>query len=382
MGPSLIIELVRDIFKTKDFIPLHAPFFIGKEQAYVSETIESTFVSSVGEFVNRFERDFSDYTKGNHATATVNGTAALHLALHVAGAKRGDFVITQAATFVATCNAIAYTGAEPVFVDVSRQSLGLCPNALSDYLDMNAVLDDNGLCIDKQTRRRYHSVIPMHTFGHPVQLDEILSVCKKWNLILVEDSAESLGSKYKGKHTGTIGDFGAFSFNGNKIITTGGGGMLLSRHEENGKRAKHLSTTAKIPHKYDFIHDEVGFNYRMPNLNAALGCAQLETLDLFISKKRELALQYEAFFKDTDFIFVKEPSYAESNYWLNAIICESSETKQQLLTELNDAGIMSRPLWGLMHKLPIHRNNKRGELHNSEWLEQRLINIPSSPPLS
>ena len=378
MKATTIVEFVRDTYKTDGFIPLHAPTFDGNEKAYVVETIESTFVSSVGKFVDDFERKIEAYTGTAKAVATVNGTAALHAALYMADVQRGDLVITQALTFVATCNALYHMGAEPIFVDVSPVSLGLCPKAVDAFLEENAEVTDVG-CIHKKTGRRIKAVVPMHTFGHPVELDELVAVCLKWNITLVEDAAESLGSFYKGKHTGTIGDFGAVSFNGNKIITTGGGGMVLCKTQELGARTKHVTTTAKVPHPYEFFHDEPGFNYRMPNLNAALGCAQMEVIEQYLKQKRLLAEGYKNFFKGTDFNFVTEPEYAKSNYWLNAIICPDKESREEVLACTNGSGVMTRPIWQLMHRLPMFENAIRGDLTYSEFIEAHLINLPSTP---
>ncbi|WP_322803488.1 LegC family aminotransferase [Vibrio alfacsensis] len=378
MKATTIVEFVRDTYKTDEFIPLHAPTFDGNEKAYVMETIESTFVSSVGKFVDDFERKIEAYTGTAKAVATVNGTAALHAALYMADVQRGDLVITQALTFVATCNALYHMGSEPVFVDVSPVSLGLCPKAVDAFLEENAEVTDVG-CIHKKTGRRIKAVVPMHTFGHPVELDELVAVCLKWNITLVEDAAESLGSFYKGKHTGTIGDFGAVSFNGNKIITTGGGGMVLCKTQELGARTKHVTTTAKVPHPYEFFHDEPGFNYRMPNLNAALGCAQMEVIEQYLKQKRLLAEGYKNFFKGTDFNFVTEPEYAKSNYWLNAIVCPDKESREEVLACTNGSGVMTRPIWQLMHRLPMFENAIRGDLTYSEFIEAHLINLPSTP---
>ncbi|RKF17806.1 LegC family aminotransferase [Alginatibacterium sediminis] len=378
MSQPSIIKFVRDVYQTNDFIPLHAPTFDGNEQKYVLETIKSTFVSSVGKFVDDFEKAVETYTGTEKAVATVNGTAALHAALYMGGVERGDFVITQALTFVATCNALYHMGAEPIFVDVSPVSLGLCPKAVDEYLTQHAHVTEAG-CIHKQTKRRIRAVVPMHTFGHPVELDELIVVCSKWNLTLVEDAAESLGSFYKGKHTGTLGKFSALSFNGNKIITTGGGGMVLCKTEKLGARTKHVTTTAKVPHPYEFFHDEPGFNYRMPNLNAALGCAQMEVLEQYLEAKRVLANRYQEFFDKSDYQFMIEPEYAKSNYWLNAVICPSVEARDELLKQGNDTGVMIRPIWQLMHRLPMFKNAPRGDLTQSEHIEAHLINLPSSP---
>lgn len=378
MNINSIISFVRELYKTDDFIPLHAPTFQGNEKKYVLDTLDSTFVSSVGKYVDDFEKQMEAYTGICRAVATVNGTAALSAALYLAGVRRGDLVVTQALTFVATCNALYHLGAEPVFIDVSRESLGLSPAALENWLVENAELTKEG-SVHKKTRQVIRAVVPMHTFGHPVELDELMTVCKKWQITLVEDAAESLGSFYKGQHTGTLGDYGALSFNGNKIITTGGGGMVFCKTPEAGVRAKHVTTTAKVPHPYEFYHDEPGFNYRMPNLNAALGCGQLERLGEFLRKKREIASAYEELFVNSEFSFVKEPDYAESNYWLNAVICENIDSRNLLLTQLNEAQVMARPIWKLMHRLPMFENAMRDDLTVSEFIEARLVNLPSSP---
>ena len=374
-------QFVRDIYQTNNFIPLHEPRFLGNEKKYVLDTIESTFVSSVGAFVTKFEEKIQDFTECKRAVATVNGTAALHVALLMAGVKRDDIVITQALTFIATCNALSYIGAEPLFIDVSLKTMGLCPKALDQYLEGNAFIDDQGECRHKGSNKRISAVMPMHTFGHPVELDELLEVSKKWHFILVEDAAESLGSYYKGQHTGTFGPTSALSFNGNKIITTGGGGMVLCQDEALGIKTKHITTTAKIPHPYEFYHDENGFNYRMPNLNAALGCAQMENLERFLAKKRNLAQQYQEFFANTDTTFVVEPEHCRSNYWLNAIICVDKAHRDLVLSETNASKVMTRPIWTLMTKLPMYENALQGDLRHSIWLEERVVNIPSSVTL-
>jgi aminotransferase in exopolysaccharide biosynthesis len=376
---ELLIDFVREQYKSNDFIPLHAPVFTGREREYVIDTIQSTFVSSVGAYVDRFEQDMAEYTGCQRAVAVVNGTAALHIALLLAGTKQGDLVITQPLTFIATCNAIAYCGADPVFVDVDRHTLGLSPTAVSNWLEENALLDDEGVCRMKADDRVLRACLPMHTFGHPVDLEGLVQVCERWGLALVEDAAESIGSTYKGRHTGTVGSIGALSFNGNKIMTTGGGGMLLS-DETTGKRAKHLTTTAKIPHPYEFFHDEIGYNYRLPNLNAALGCAQLEQLPAFLSSKRKLATRYIEFCKGFGLQPIIEPEHCHSNYWLNGVICESAEQRNTLIKETNDADVMTRPIWALMNHLPFYKNALRGPLDNAEWLEARVVNLPSSVP--
>ena len=373
-------EFIRSLYKTNEFIPLHVPNFGDQERTNVLDTIESTFVSSVGKYVDQFEGAIEDFTGAQKAIATVNGTAALHTALYMARVNRGDLVITQALTFVATCNAIHHMGAQAIFVDVSRETLGLCPEALEAYLENNGKVEGEQ-CVHKKTKQVIRAAVPMHTFGHPVHLDEIQRICDKWHITLVEDAAESLGSYYKEKHTGTIGKFAALSFNGNKIITTGGGGMVLCADETDGKRTKHITTTAKVPHPYEFYHDEPGFNYRLPNLNAALGCAQMERLPEFLRKKRELANKYRAFVKDSNFEFVDEPAHGQSNFWLNAVLCEDKQARNALLDEQNKSGIMCRPIWQLMHRLPMFSGSLRGDLSVSEDIETRLVNVPSSPIL-
>lgn len=372
-----LIHFIRDQYRTKDIIPLHAPLFIGRERDYVLETIESTFVSSVGAFVDRFERDMVEYTGSPRAIATVNGSAALHVALQLAGVKPGELVMTQSLTFVATCNAIAYCGAEPVFVDVDRHTLGLSPKALEIWLEERAIVDADGICRTKAEQKIIRACVPMHTFGLPVELDALVDVCARWNIALVEDAAESLGTFYKGRHTGTFGQLGTLSFNGNKIITSGGGGMILT-NEILGVRAKHITTTAKVPHPYEFVHDEIAYNYRLPNLNAALGCAQLEQLETFIRAKRVLAARYAELLNGSDLQFVKEPAECRANYWLNAVICDSLEQRDALLKATNDQGVMTRPIWRLMNHLPIYAHCRKGDLSNAEWLEARVVNLPSS----
>lgn len=372
-----LIRFVRDQYRTDGFIPLHAPVFRGRERELVTDTIESTFVSSVGAYVDRFEKDIAAMTDSPRAVAVMNGTAALHIALKLVGVVPGDLVVTQSLTFVATCNAIAYCGAEPLFVDVDRHTLGLSPTALEAWLGEHALIDDQGDCRTRVGHRRIRACLPMHTFGHPVDLDALVALCQRWRLVLVEDAAESLGSYYKGRHTGNFGQIGVLSFNGNKIMTTGGGGMLLT-DEVMGLRAKHLTTTAKVPHPFEFVHDEVGYNYRMPNLNAALGCAQLEQLPSFLVAKRALAARYIEFFNGSDLQPIVEPHGCTSNYWLNGVICEDRAQRDALLKSTNGAGVMTRPIWALMTGLPMFANALRGSLDNAEWLEARVVNLPSS----
>ncbi|CEK10218.1 LegC family aminotransferase [Legionella hackeliae] len=372
-----IIEFIREQYQTNEVIPLHAPIFAANERQYLLDAIDSTFVSSIGAYVDQFELQMSEYTKSPNAVVTVNGTSALHIALKLAGVDFSDYVITQPLTFVATCNAILYCQAEPLFIDVDKETLGLSPDALNTWLEEHAFIDDSGLCRYKQNQRIIRACVPMHTFGHPVKIQELLKICQKWNLSLVEDAAESLGSFYKGQHTGTFGVAGILSFNGNKIITSGGGGMILT-NKILGKHAKHLTTTAKQPHPFEYYHDELGYNYRMPNINAALGCAQLEQLEHFIEDKRALAQEYENLFANSAWKFVKEPTDCRSNYWLNAVICENELQRNALLTETNQAGVMTRPIWKLMNHLPMYSQMLMGSLENAEWLAERVVNLPSS----
>jgi len=374
-----LIDFVRSRYGATDSIPLHEPVFLGEEKTFVADAIDSTFVSSVGSYVDRFEREMAAYTGSPRAVATMNGTAALHIALLLAGAQRGDLVVTQPLTFVATCNAISYCGAEPVFVDVDVDTMSLSPLALESWLETSARRDAEGVCRYRADGRAIRACVVMHTFGHPARLEELLEVCERWNLRLVEDAAESLGSFYNGRHTGTLGDLGTLSFNGNKVITTGGGGMVLAG-EALGARAKHLTTTAKKPHRYEFVHDEVGFNYRLPNLNAALGCAQLQQLEAFVAAKRKIADAYSDHFRGSELKFVREPAGCRSNYWLNAVICEDRNQRDALLKATNERGVMTRPIWTLMNHLPMYSRCIHGLLANAEWLAQRVVNLPSSVP--
>ena len=372
-----LVGFIRDQYRTDEVIPLHAPVFNGRERELLLDTIDSTFVSSVGKYVDRFEADIATLTSSPSAVAVMNGTAGLHVALELVGVAPGDLVVTQSLTFVATCNAISYCNAEPLFIDVDRKTLGLSPTALEAWLSEHAFIDDDGDCRTRVGHRRVKACLPMHTFGHPVDIDALIAVCKPWRLILVEDAAESLGSYYKGRHVGTFGKIGVLSFNGNKIITTGGGGMLLT-DEGTATRAKHLTTTAKLPHAYEFVHDAVGYNYRLPNLNAALGCAQLEQLPSFLASKRALAGRYSEFFKGSDLRFIVEPDDCYSNYWLNGVICQDRAQRDALLKSTNGAGVTTRPIWRLMTRLPMFAAALRGTLENAEWLEARVVNLPSS----
>lgn len=377
-----LIDFVRDEYGTNDAIPLHAPTFAGREREYVVDCIDSTFVSSVGQYVGRFEREISEYTGSNGAVATVNGTAALHIALLLASVQPGDRVITQPLTFIGTVNAIAYCGAVPVFVDVDRRTLGMSPRALSEWMESNAFIDDTGTCRMKEGNHAVRACLPMHTFGHPADIDALISVSGAWNLELVEDAAESMGSFYMQRHTGTFGQIGTLSFNGNKVLTTGGGGMILCRDPGLAAHAKHLTTTAKRPHSFEFVHDELGYNYRLPNLNAALGCAQLQQLEGFIAAKRALATRYARLLEGSEWQFFTEAENRRSNYWLNAVICEDRAARDALLTQTNERGVGTRPVWTLMHHLPMYAQCERGDLSNAEWLESRIVNLPSSVPVT
>jgi len=371
------IEFIQSAFNTKEFIPLHEPRFVGNEKKYLNECIDSTFVSSVGKFIDRFEELMVEYTGAKYAIAAVNGTFALHIALILAGVRKDDEVITQPLTFIATCNAISYCGANAVFVDVDKDTLGMSPDALRTFLYSNVDLK-NGECINKISGKTIKACVPMHTFGHPCRIDEIKEICAEYQIALVEDAAESLGSCFKGRHTGTFGKVGAISFNGNKIITSGGGGCIITDDEALAKKAKHITTTAKIPHRWEFKHDMIGYNYRMPNLNAALLIAQFENLDLFLANKRELALLYRDFFVVNGITFAVEPKESRSNYWLNAIVLKDKAERDTFLDETNTGGVMTRPIWTLMNKLEMFRNNQCGNLDNALWLEERVVNLPSS----
>ncbi len=373
-----VIDFIKSLYGSQAFIPLSVPRFVGNEKKYLEECIDTTFVSSVGPFVDRFEQEMARYTGAQKAVVCVSGTNALHLALVLVGVEREDEVLTQALTFVATCNAISYIGAHPVFIDVDRSTMGLSPNALKNWLARNAEIR-NGQCFNKHSNRRVKACVPMHTFGHPARIEEIAHVCEEYHIELVEDAAESIGSKYKGVHTGLFGKVGALSFNGNKTITTGGGGMLLFKDEALGALAKHLTTQAKVPHRWEFRHDHIGYNYRMPNVNAALGCAQLEHLDEFIADKRATAAAYAKFFQRVDDMdFFMEPENGFSNYWLNAVVLKDKKSQQQFLQETNDNGVMTRPIWEVMHRLPMFAHCEHDSLEHTVWFADRVVNIPSS----
>ncbi|WP_296381624.1 LegC family aminotransferase [Winogradskyella sp.] len=373
-----IIKFIRDIYKTEEFIPLHEPRFRGNEKKYINECIDSTFVSSVGKFVDQFEASVSEFTGAKYAIATVNGTAALHIGLLLADVQSNDEVITQPLTFVATANAISYCNAHSIFVDVDMDTMGLSPEKLSDFLKLNTELI-NGNCVNKTTKRIIKAVVPMHTFGLPTRIDEIVDICNKHHINVVEDAAESLGSYHKNQHTGTFGLVGTLSFNGNKTITTGGGGMLITNDEALAKKAKYITTTAKVPHQWDYNHDLIAYNYRLPNLNAALGCAQMESLPEFLKSKQKLAKIYSNFFsKNSSIDFIEPTVNSISNFWLNAIKLESLEARNEFLKVTNENGVMTRPIWKLMNSLPMFASAQCGNLDNASALENRIVNLPSS----
>jgi perosamine synthetase len=375
---SQFLEVARKIFGN-DFIPLHRPVFEGNERQYLIDCIDSNFVSSVGAKVIEFEGKVAEFTGSKHAIATVNGTAALHVAIELAGVSSGDEVISQALTFVATCNAISYSGAVPIFVDVDLDTMSLSPSSLKAFLEENAEKRASGT-FNKLSGKRISACIPMHTFGFPCRIAEIVKICADWDIALIEDVAESLGSYVGNRHTGTFGSMATLSFNGNKIITTGGGGMIITNDSELAKRAKHITTTAKIPHPYEFVHDEIGYNYRMPNLNAALGCAQMERLNEILAIKIKIADKWGVFFDQNDVRFVRAIDENKANHWLNTLVFDSREERDNFLKFTNDNGVMTRPIWTLMSKLPMFKECQTDGLENSLWLEDRVVNIPSSVP--
>ena len=375
---SEFINFVRSLYKTSDIIVLHEPRFRGNEKKYLNECIDSTFVSSVGKFVDLFEQNITEYTGAKYAVAAVNGTAALHIALILSDVRSCDEVITQPLTFIATVNAISYTGAKPIFIDVDKSTLGLSSEKLADFLSKGTYRGEGGFCYNTNTKKRIKACVPMHTYGHPVKIDGIKTICDKYNIVLIEDAAESIGSYYKGRHTGTFGLMGILSFNGNKTITTGGGGMIITNDNNLAKKAKHLTTTAKIPHKWKYEHDQIGYNYRLTNLAAALGVAQIEQLPQFLQAKRKLAKQYENYFKNSEIQFFKEPENAKSNYWLNTIILNNRKERDNFLSFTNECGIMTRPVWELMNRLKMYKDCQTENIENAEYLSDKLANIPSS----
>ncbi len=376
-NPSFI-EFVRGIYG-EGFIPLHRPIFEGNDRQYLIDCIDSNFVSSVGVKVTEFEQQVANYTGAKFAIATVNGTAALHIALQLAGVRREDEVITQALTFIATCNALSYIGANPIFIDVDLDTMGMSPSALRRFLLIHAEIRD-GQAWNKVSGRRIAACVPMHTFGLPCRIEEIATVCVEWGIKLVEDAAESLGSYVGNRHTGTFGVFGTLSFNGNKVITTGGGGMIITDDETLAMRAKHITTTAKIPHPYEFEHDEVGYNYRLPNLNAALGCAQMERLAMILKVKQQIADLYRGFFDPMCVPMVSPLPGYKANNWLNAIVLNDKAERELFLAHTNKHGVMTRPIWRLMSELSMFKDCQRDDLENSRWLEDRVVNVPSSVP--
>ncbi len=377
MSFESIIAQIKTLHADQDFTPLHAPCFSGNERAYLADTIETTFVSSVGAYVDRFEKEIAAYTHTRKAAAVANGTVALQVALRLAGVTEGTEVITQALTFVATANAIAYNHASPVFIDVDRDTMGMSPAALSDFLEANGELREDG-CYNRSTGKKIAACMPMHTFGFMCRIDEIVAICDKWQIAVVEDAAEALGSTYKGQSAGSFGLMGAFSFNGNKIITSGGGGAVVSAQEGLAERAKYLTTTAKVPHRWEYVHDELGYNFRMPNLNAALACAQLERIEEIKEAKRVLLKDYQQICSDESVCLKPVPEDTDWNHWLIAVELDHLEERNRFLQETNDAGVMTRPIWKLLSGLPMYKDCQRDDLQNSTWLEERIVNIPSS----
>jgi perosamine synthetase len=380
LDPTSLLKALSSCLPEQSRIGLHEPVFQGNEWKYLKECLDTGWVSSAGKYVERFEQQLAAYTGVDRAVATVNGTSALHVCLKLVGVEQGDEVLVPALSFVATANAVSYCGAIPHFVDSDEYTLGLDPPKLKDYLEEIAAIR-NDQCYNRQTGRRIRAVVPMHTFGHPVDIDPLIEVCQQYRLELVEDAAESLGSYYKGRHTGCFGRLAALSFNGNKIVTTGGGGAILTNDQELGRIAKHITTTAKLPHKWAFVHDQTGYNYRLPNINAALGCAQIEQLPDFLTKKRALAERYQKVFANIEGVrYFTEPGFARSNYWLNAILLdrEIADQRDAILDLTNANGLMTRPAWTLMHKLPMYQDCPRMDLSTAEDLEARLINLPSS----
>jgi len=370
------INFTKNLYD-QDAIPLHEPRFIGNEKIYLNDCIDSTFVSSSGKYIEIFEENIAKFTGSKFAIATTNGTSALHISLILSGVERGNEVITQPLTFVATCNAIKYCGANPIFIDVDKETLGLSPKALEKFLKDNTFIR-NGDCINKTSGNIIKACVPMHTFGHPCKIDEVKKICDRFHLKVIEDAAESLGSFFKNKHTGTFGELGIMSFNGNKIITAGGGGCILTNDKFLASQAKYLTTTAKVNHQWEYNHDIVGYNYRMPNLNAALLVAQLENISNFLSSKRQLAETYKSYFKNSEITFQIEPKNSKSNYWLNAIFLADKAERDAFLQETNESGLFTRPIWTLMNKLNMFQDAQCGSLENAIWLEQRTVNIPSS----
>jgi len=375
---SEVIDFIKSLYPGQNPIPLHAPVFFGNEKKYLLDCIDTAFVSYVGKYVTQFEEMTANYTGAKYAVAVVNGTAALQIALQVAGVKRDEEVITQPLTFAATANAIAHTGAIPVFVDVDLDTMGMAPEKLNTWITENTYFDkEKKQTINKITRKRIGAIVPMHTFGFPCRIEEIIEIGKKYNVPVIEDAAESLGSFYKNKHTGTFGLAGILSYNGNKTVTTGGGGMIITDNEEFARKAKHITTTAKLPHKWEFVHDEIGYNYRMTNVNAAIGVAQMENFEKIIENKRTTANAYADFFKNKEVKFFEEAENTRVNYWLNCIELKDRNERDLFLEKTNEQGISTRPIWKLMNKLEMYKNCQIGNLDYAQWLENRVVNLPS-----
>lgn len=372
-----VIGFIKNQFDNKEFIPLHEPRFLGNEKRYVNDTIDSTFVSSVGAYVDKFELMMSSISETKKSIAIVNGTSALQVALRLVGVNSGDEVITQALTFVATINAIIYNGAAPIFIDVDLDTMGLSPKSVELFLEEFGELRE-GICHNKKTNKKIAACMPMHTFGFPIHVNELVKVCDKWNIPIVEDAAEAIGSEYHSKAIGSFGKIGVFSFNGNKVVTSGGGGAIVTNDVELGVKAKHLTTTAKVPHPYEYVHDEIGYNFRMPNINAALACAQLEQLDFFIENKRKLAQEYNTFFKSKGINFRTELPQTKANYWLMCVELENKKEREAFLKDTNGNGVMTRPIWQLIFKSSLYSGFQKDEQTNALSLEDRIVNIPSS----
>lgn len=371
-----IVEFIKSLYPGQNPVPLHAPVFLGNEKKYLAECIDSTFVSYVGKYVTQFEEMTAQYTGAKYAIAMVNGTTALQIALQVAGVKPGDEVITQPLTFVATANAISHCGATPVFVDVDIDTMGLSPQNLKDFLLKNYVIKSDGT-YNRLTGKRLAAIVPMHTFGFPCRIDNIVEIADSFNVPVVEDSAESLGSCYKSKHTGTFGIAGILSYNGNKTITTGGGGVIITDSEYFYSKAKHLSKTAKLPHQYEYDHDQVGYNYRMPNVNAAIGVAQMEKIEEYLLNKRSTSNIYNEYFESKNIDFTTEMKETTANYWLNVIRLKDFNERNTFLDFANANSVVTRPVWRLMNRLEMYKDCQAGKLDNSEWLAERVVNIPS-----
>lgn len=370
-----IIEFIKSLYK-KELVPVHEPRFIGHEKEYLIKCIDSSYVSYIGEFVNLFEQKVKEYAGCNYAIATVNGTCALHIALKLVGVEKNTEVLMPALTFVATANAIAHLDAHPVFIDSDKETLGLDVGKLEIFLNNETLIRDN-CCYNKRTNRKISACLPVHIFGHPAKIDEIKKICDQHNIVVVEDAAESLGSFYNGKHTGTFGKIGIFSFNGNKIVTTGGGGMIVTDDKNLASKVRHITTTAKVSHKWEYIHDHVGYNYRMPNVNAAVGLAQFECLEMFLKDKRELANLYDKFFREIGVEFFVEKANVRSNYWLNTIYLSGLDERDAFLEYANQNGVMARPVWKLMNYLKMYEKNQTTDLSNAKYISERAVSIPS-----